>query len=56
MNRASAPLKPAADATVLDTTAMDVEQAFAEALKIVGGKVQEALDVLAEDSGDPELF
>lgn len=56
MNRASAPLKPAADATVLDTSELDVEQAFAEALKIVGGKVQEALDALAEDSGDPDLF
>ncbi len=33
--RAAAPLKPAADAVVLDTTDLDVEQAFQKALKIV---------------------
>jgi cytidylate kinase len=34
-NRAVAPLRPAADAHVLDTTALDVEGAFAAALAIV---------------------
>ena len=33
--RAAAPLKPAEDAVVLDTTDLDVEQAFQEALRIV---------------------
>lgn len=49
MNRASAPLRPADDAEVLDTSALNVEQAFAEALRIVGTPVTEALDALAED-------
>lgn len=35
MNRATAPLKPAADAVVLDTTSMSIEQAFAQARHIV---------------------
>ncbi|MDO5619940.1 MAG: (d)CMP kinase [Paracoccus sp. (in: a-proteobacteria)] len=33
--RAAAPLKPAADALVLDTTAMDIDAAVAEAVRIV---------------------
>jgi cytidylate kinase len=33
--RAVAPLKPAPDAVLLDTTALDIEAAFQEALKIV---------------------
>ncbi len=34
-SRAVAPLKPAADAEMLDTTSLDAEAAFAEALRIV---------------------
>lgn len=34
-NRAAAPLKPAADAHLLDTTSLDVEGALAAALKII---------------------
>jgi cytidylate kinase len=34
--RTDAPLKPAPDAHVLDTTALDVESAFAAALLLVG--------------------
>ncbi|MDO5631957.1 MAG: (d)CMP kinase [Paracoccus sp. (in: a-proteobacteria)] len=34
-SRATAPLKPAADAVVLDTTAMDIEAAVAQAVRIV---------------------
>lgn len=33
--RSTAPLKPAADATILDTTCLDIEGAFVEALRIV---------------------
>ena len=33
--RATAPLKPAADATLFDTTAMDADTAFSEALRLV---------------------
>jgi len=33
--RATAPLKPAADAVILDTTAMSIEEAVAEALRVV---------------------
>ena len=40
--RASAPLLPAADAIVLDTTDLDVEAAFAEALEIVAERAPEA--------------
>jgi CMP/dCMP kinase len=36
--RASAPLVPAADAVVIDTTAMSVDEAFAAAMKIVDAK------------------
>lgn len=49
MNRASAPLKPAADATVLDTTDLDVDEAFAEAVRIVGGPIRELLEAHALD-------
>ena len=34
-NRAAAPLKPASDAILLDTTNMNADEAFAEALKLV---------------------
>jgi len=34
-NRAAAPLKPAADATLFDTTHMDAETAFAQALELI---------------------
>ena len=44
MNRSSAPLKPAEDAKVLDTTEMDVDEAFAEAVRIVGGPIEELLE------------
>jgi CMP/dCMP kinase len=37
--RAAAPLKAAADAVVLDTTLLDIDAAFAEALKIVKGRI-----------------
>lgn len=47
-NRAAAPLKPAEDAVVLDTSAMDADQAFAEAVRIVGDSVRTALE--ARDS------
>jgi CMP/dCMP kinase len=36
--RASAPLVPAADAVVIDTTEMSIEEAFAAAMKIVDAK------------------
>lgn len=35
MNRATAPLKPADDAVMLDTTAMSIDQAFAQARSVV---------------------
>lgn len=35
MNRATAPLKPADDAVMLDTTQMSIDQAFAQARSIV---------------------
>jgi cytidylate kinase len=38
-NRAIAPLKPAPDALLLDTSALDVEQAIAEALRLVREKL-----------------
>jgi cytidylate kinase len=44
MNRATAPLVAAEDAVVLDTTELDVERSFAQALRLVGGPVREALD------------
>ncbi|ARJ66210.1 cytidylate kinase [Magnetospirillum sp. ME-1] len=37
-NRAVAPLVPAPDATVLDTSDLDADQAFAAALRIIGSK------------------
>ncbi|PVE25875.1 (d)CMP kinase [Microvirga sp. KLBC 81] len=39
MNRATAPLKPAADAIILDTTHLDAEAAFQAALDLVKAKV-----------------
>ena len=44
MNRATAPLKAAEDAVVLDTTELDVDRSFAEALRLIGGPVREALE------------
>ncbi len=35
MNRTVAPLKPAPDAVLLDTTEMDIEAAFRAALEII---------------------
>lgn len=37
--RTDAPLRPAEDAQVLDTSALSIEEAFAEALKIVEGRL-----------------
>jgi len=42
--RAVAPLKPAADAALLDTTNLDIDAAFAAALALVRAKVEEALE------------
>src|SRR5256885_11039924 len=39
-HRNVAPLKPAADAVLLDTTDLDVEEAIAAALRLVEGKAQ----------------
>lgn len=41
--RAVAPLKPAEDATMVDTSAMDADQAFEAALKIASPVVAEKL-------------
>jgi len=41
--RSVAPLKPAADAILLDTTDLDIDAAFAKALALVKPKVEEAL-------------
>jgi len=43
--RAVAPLVRAPDAVLLDTTVLDIDAAFAEALALVGPKVEEALKV-----------
>ena len=45
-SRATAPMKPAGDAVVLDTTGLDIEAAFAAALRIV----RERLPATATDS------
>ena len=37
--RAAAPLRPAADATVLDTTALSPDDAFAAAMAVVGARI-----------------
>lgn len=37
--RAAAPMRPAADAQILDTTALDAEAAFARALELLAGRV-----------------
>ncbi|MGD0867662.1 MAG: (d)CMP kinase [Rhizomicrobium sp.] len=42
--RAVAPLKPAQDADLLDTTNLDIDSAFAVALALVKPKVEEALE------------
>ncbi len=41
--RAVAPLKPAADAILLDTTNLDIDAAFAAALALVKPRIEEAL-------------
>lgn len=43
MNRATAPLKPAEDALVLDTTQMSIEVAYQQALAAVAAKRQQAI-------------
>jgi len=42
-NRAVAPLKPAADACLLDTSDLDIDRAFAAALALVTPRVENAL-------------
>jgi cytidylate kinase len=37
--RAAAPMRPAADAQLLDTTALDADAAFARALELLAGRV-----------------
>ena len=37
--RAAAPMKPAADAMLLDTTALDADAAFAAALAMIGERL-----------------
>lgn len=39
-SRAAAPLKPASDAIILDTTAMDIDAAVAEAVRVVRGALR----------------
>lgn len=56
MNRETAPLRPADDAVVLDTTELDVDAAFAAALNIVGGPVAEALAAKEEAENGLDLF
>jgi cytidylate kinase len=50
-NRATAPLRPAEDAFVLDTTDLDAEQAYAEALRLIGEPVR-AAQVAWEEAED----
>ncbi len=53
-NRAVAPLRPAADAVLLDTTKLDIDAAFAAALALVEPGVEEALHASATGvQGDP---
>jgi CMP/dCMP kinase len=47
-NRATAPLKPADDAHLLDTSDLDIEQAFAAALAAVKPAVEEKLKALPQ--------
>jgi cytidylate kinase len=56
MNRETAPLRPADDAVVLDTTELDVDAAFVAALDIVGGPVAEALAAKEEAENGIDLF
>jgi len=51
--RAVAPLKPAADALLLDTSQLAIDAAFAAALDLVGPKVREALEARQRGEGDP---
>jgi cytidylate kinase len=44
-NRNVAPLRPASDASLLDTTELDIDAAFAAALALAKPKVEEALAV-----------
>jgi cytidylate kinase len=48
-NRPVAPLKPAADALLLDTTALDAEAAFAAALALVRARLDQRLAAKAEN-------
>jgi CMP/dCMP kinase len=47
-NRAVAPLKPAPDARLLDTSDLDIDAAFAAALALVQASVENALKALAK--------
>ncbi|MEQ8440866.1 MAG: (d)CMP kinase [Alphaproteobacteria bacterium] len=51
-NRATAPLKPAEDADVLDTTDLDADAAFAAALRLVEERVRAALSDRDEDTDE----
>lgn len=51
-NRATAPLKPAEDADVLDTTDLDADAAFAAALQLVEERVRAALSDRDGDTGE----
>jgi cytidylate kinase len=44
-DRSVAPLRPAADAILLDTTELDIDAAFAAALALVKPRIEEALAV-----------
>jgi len=44
-SRSVAPLRPAADAVLLDTTGLDIDAAFAAALELVKPRIEEALAV-----------
>jgi len=52
MNRATAPLRPADDADVLDTTELDADEAFQAALRLVGERVHDALAERDEEAVD----
>jgi CMP/dCMP kinase len=52
-SRAVAPLRPAPDAVVIDTTSLDADAAFRRALEVVAGTFQGVPPALAEASSVP---
>jgi cytidylate kinase len=44
-SREAAPLKPAADAILLDTSALSVDEAIAEAIRVAGERIRYGGDV-----------